>query len=192
MRYVSVFLKFEELNSLSWVQSVLVTVDRHEWYAPPQIYNRNDSTGLWTVKPAMPLESPLLSPQVGLSKHNPSNVVSCGAEVTPMEQTHQCAGQEPMDSLTSMETSCEQVDEGPHSLEESDAGTKKRRVEEDVSVDGVISPDCSLHETKEERLESGAETETALRDFQGAAAAAANASVAERVIEPTLVMFEVT
>ncbi|GMJ07841.1 DegP protease 7, degradation of periplasmic proteins 7 [Hibiscus trionum] len=31
-------------------QLVLVTVDRHEWYAPAQIYTRDDSSGLWTTK----------------------------------------------------------------------------------------------------------------------------------------------
>ncbi|KAE8654952.1 DegP protease 7 isoform 2 [Hibiscus syriacus] len=37
-------------------QFVLVTIDRHEWYAHPQIYTRNDSSGLWTAKPAFQLE----------------------------------------------------------------------------------------------------------------------------------------
>lgn len=164
------------------VQSVLVTVDRHEWYAPPQIYTRNDSSGLWTVKPVLPLDSPLLSSMV-----NPiRGVPSCSAEVTPMEQAHQCVGQEPMDGV---ETNCEQIDNGAHPLDESDAGSKKRRVDEDLSADGILSPDCSLHE---ERLEgTGTEPEAVLRDYQGGAAAASNASVAERVIEPTLVMLEV-
>ncbi|XP_057796551.1 protease Do-like 7 [Salvia miltiorrhiza] len=34
-------------------KSVLVTIDRHEWYAPPHIYTRNDTTGLWTMKPVL-------------------------------------------------------------------------------------------------------------------------------------------
>ncbi|KAK4410130.1 Protease Do-like 7 [Sesamum angolense] len=173
-------------------KSVLVTVDRHEWYAPPQIYTRNDSSGLWNVKPVLPLDSPLLSPGVNPIEQDPaSNSIStCAAEVTSMEQAHQCVGQEPMDGATSMETSCEQIDNGPHALD--DSGTKKRRVEGDLSADGVLSPDCTLHEPREERLEDpGAESETVLRDYQGGAAVATNASVAERVIEPTLVMLEV-
>ncbi|KAG8373783.1 hypothetical protein BUALT_Bualt11G0061000 [Buddleja alternifolia] len=176
-------------------KSVLVTLDRHEWYAPPQVYTRDDSSGLWTVKQVLPLESPLLSSRLNpIEQDLESNKVSsCAAEVTQIDQAHQCVGQEPSDGVTSMETSCEQqVDDGPHSQEESDAGMKKRRVEEDLSVDGILSPDCSLHAPKEERLEdSGTEIETLLRENQGAAAAATNASVAERVIEPTLVMLEV-
>ncbi|KAL2246991.1 protease Do-like 7 isoform X1 [Sesamum indicum] len=175
-------------------KSVLVTVDRHEWYAPPQVYTRNDSSGLWNVKPVLPLDSPLLSPGVNPIEQDPaSNSIStCAAEITSMEQAHQCVGQEPMDGVTSMETSCEQIDNGPHSLDDSDSGTKKRRVEGDLSADGVLSPDCALHEPREERLEDpGTESETVLRDYQGGAAVASNASVAERVIEPTLVMLEV-
>lgn len=173
-------------------KSVLITVDRHEWYAPPHIYTRDDNTGLWTVKPVLPVDSSLVSWVNSTEQDLASNrVSSCSAEVTPMEHAHQCVGQEPMDGVASMETSCEQIDNGPHSVDESDAGTKKRRVE-DASADGVLSPDCSLHESREERSEeTGPETETVPRDFQGAAAAATNASVAERVIEPTLVMLEV-
>ncbi|KAL0395887.1 UNVERIFIED_CONTAM: Protease Do-like 7 [Sesamum calycinum] len=142
-------LEYHAMLLLRSLQSVLVTVDRHEWYAPPQIYTRNDSSGLWNVKPVLPLDSPLLSPGVNPIEQDPaSNSIStCAAE---------------------------------------------RRVEGDLSADGVLSPDCTLHEPREERLEDpGAESETVLRDYQGGAAVANNASVAERVIEPTLVMLEV-
>ncbi|XP_051117293.1 protease Do-like 7 isoform X2 [Andrographis paniculata] len=174
-------------------KSVLVTIDRHEWYAPPQIYKRDDTCGLWTVKPVLPPDSPLLSPLVNdIERDLASNrISSCAAEVTPIEQAHQCVGQEAMDGVTNMETNCEQIVEGPHTSDESDAGTKKRRVE-DLSTDGTLSPDCSLHESREERIEdTGTETQTVLRDHQSAAAGATNASIAERVIEPTLVMLEV-
>ncbi|KAI3451823.1 hypothetical protein Pfo_008488 [Paulownia fortunei] len=171
-------------------KSVLVTVDRHEWYAPPQIYTRNDSSGLWTVRPLLPPESPLLSPRVDpIVQDLASNrvVSSCNAEITPMEPAQQCVCQEPVNGVASMKTGCEQVDEGSHSPEKSDAGTKKRRVEEDLSADGVLLSNRSSHEPREERLEDSG-TKTHLSDYQGAAA---NASVAERVIEPTLVMLEV-
>ncbi|KAL1553278.1 Protease Do-like 7 [Salvia divinorum] len=173
-------------------KSVLVTVDRHEWYAPPHIYTRNDSTGLWTVKPMLPLNSSLESCVNSTEQALASNRVSaCSAEVIPMEHAHQCAGQEPTDGVASMETSCEEIDDGSHSVDESDAGSKKRRVEDD-SADGVLSPEYSLHESREVRLEeTGPETETVPRDFPGAAAATNNVSVAEQAIEPTLVMLEV-
>lgn len=140
----------------------------------------------------LPLDSSLVSCVNSTEQALANNMVSsCSAEITPMEHAHQCVGQETMDGVASMETSCEQTDDGPQPVDESDAGTKKRRVEDD-SADGVLSPECSLHESREVRLEeTGPETETVPRDFQGAAAAATNASVAERAIEPTLVMLEV-
>ncbi|KAI8018918.1 Protease Do-like 7 [Camellia lanceoleosa] len=174
-------------------KSVLVTIDRHEWYAPPQIYTRDDSTGLWTLKPALPPESPLLSflmnnVEQGLSNHTVP-LDTGGANL--MEHMQQDISQELTDGVSNMETSSEQVAEGPNSHDDSDVGTKKRRVEEDSSADSIVA-NGSLHEPREEKLEDSTNSEnTILGDYQGAAAVAANASVAECVIEPTLVMFEV-
>ncbi|GFP78830.1 protease Do-like 7 [Phtheirospermum japonicum] len=152
-------------------KSVLVTVDRHEWYAPPQIYTRDDSSGLWTIKPVLPLDSPLLSPLFNPIEQDLANisVLSCADEVARMEQAHQCVGQEQMDGATSMETSCGQIDgDGPLSSDDSEVGGKKRRLEGDLSAaDGVILPECSLHEPRDERLEeNGTETEAVLRDYE--------------------------
>ncbi|XWS75557.1 hypothetical protein CRYUN_Cryun01aG0100500 [Craigia yunnanensis] len=159
-------------------KSVLVTVDRHEWYAPPQIYTRDDSSGLWTAKPAFQPESML-----------PSSVVN--GEATHMEHIHQDNHQELTDGVTSMETSCELASAELHSQDEKGIESRKRQVEEDMSSDGIVS-DCSLSETGEVKLENKTATENdVLRDYQGATAATVNASIAERVIEPTLVMFEV-
>ncbi|XP_017630651.1 protease Do-like 7 isoform X1 [Gossypium arboreum] len=155
---------------------VLVTVDRHEWYAPPQIYTRDDSSGLWTVKPAFQLEFML-----------PSGV---NVEATPMEHIHAYNHQGLTDGATSMETSSEHASAVLHSQNETGTGSKIKRVEEYMSSDGFVT-DCSLNTTVEVMLEDTiAKENVLLRDGQGAAAVA-NASIAERVIEPTLVMFEV-
>ncbi|GMP27462.1 hypothetical protein CsSME_00003448 [Camellia sinensis var. sinensis] len=175
-------------------KSVLVTIDRHEWYAPPQIYTRNDSTGLWTIKPALPPESPFLSlgmnkAKQALAKHT---VPSDAGEASLMEHVHHDINQDSTDGFTSIETSSEYVAEGLHSRDDSDIGTKKRRVEQDSSADSIVIANCSLHEPREEKLEDSTNSENAfLEDYQGVSVTAANASVAERVIEPTLVMFEV-
>ncbi|XWS30802.1 hypothetical protein CRYUN_Cryun23aG0021300 [Craigia yunnanensis] len=165
------------LSKLSRVaRSVLVTVDRHEWYAAPQIYTRDDSSGLWTAAPAFQTESML--PSSGIN-----------GETTHMEHIHQDNHQVLTDGVTSMETSCEHASAELHSQDETGIGLKKRRVEEDMSSYGVVS-DCSSNENGEIKSENKTATENAvLRDYQGAAA---NASIAERVIEPTLVMFEAT
>ncbi|KAG4186585.1 hypothetical protein ERO13_A08G052700v2 [Gossypium hirsutum] len=159
-------------------KSVLVTVDRHEWYAPPQIYTRDDSSGLWTAKPAFQLDSMI-----------PSSGVN--GKATRMEHVNQVNHQELTDGLSSMETCCEHSSAELNSHNEAGIGSKKRRVEEDMSSDGVLA-DGSLNETGEVKLENKSATENAVvSDYPGATAAAANASIAEQVIEPTLVMFEV-
>ncbi|EPS74722.1 hypothetical protein M569_00033, partial [Genlisea aurea] len=168
-------------------KSVLVTIDRHEWHAPPQIYTRNDSSGLWIVDSVFPSDSPLLSPQTNPSvKDIGSNSETLFAtDHVLIQQNRECVGQEPVDGVASMETSCGHIDE-------LDSGAKKRRVGEDLPADGVLSPDCAVHEPIEDRLgEAQSENETALTDYQPAEAASATTSVTEHVIEPTLVMLEV-
>lgn len=175
-------------------KSVLVTVDGHEWYAPPQIYTRNDSSGLWTAKPALPPKAPLLSSGINHFENGLENnkVSSNPSQATLVEHIRQDISQELTVDVTSMETSYEHVAGGPHSRDESDGGTKKRRVEEDLSANGIVIADCSLHEPREVRLEEVSTLEDAvLIDNQGVVAAAANDSVSEHVIEPTLVMLEV-
>lgn len=146
------------------------------------------------MKSALPFESPILSSgtnHVGLESENHVLSKNTG-EVSPMEQVHQFVALESTDGVTSMETSYEQVAEESQSQDESDAGTKKRRVEEESSADGNVIVDYSLQEPREEQLEDSGDAGGAVsRDFQGATNVAGNASIAERVIEPTLVMFEV-
>ncbi|KAL2926610.1 Protease Do-like 7 [Bienertia sinuspersici] len=175
-------------------ESVLITVDRHEWYALPRIYTRNDSTGLWVVKPALPPESPLLSSGINHVNGGASNeaVLSDVRGVCSMDVTHQDNQQKLADGVAIMETNSDHNSEDANSRDESDTGSKKRKVEECSSADGIASTDGSVYEPREENLEESGVLENAvLRDCQGETAAVPNASVAERVIEPTLVMFEV-
>ncbi|KAG4975124.1 hypothetical protein JHK87_031945 [Glycine soja] len=171
--------------------SVLVTVDRHEWYAPPQIYTRDDSTGLWNAKPAFKLDSPFLS--LGAK-----DVENLSRQSVSLTGEHACGGhvcgdnsQELVDGVTSMETNCEDPSECVSHHNASDGVVKKRKVDEDLSADGNVVADFSLNDSRETKLEkSSIIQDDMLMDYQGATAATANASVAERVIEPTLVMFE--
>lgn len=142
------------------MQSALVTFDRHEWYGPPQIYTRNDSCGLWFVRPALLPDSPLLSSR-------PVNgVSSCCSEVTPFEQVHRCVDLEQMDGINTNGNTCKHLVEGPHLIDESIAGTTVGEVMEDKLKD--------------------------LGNWQGIANGVVNTSTAEHVVEPTLVMVEVT
>lgn len=171
---------------------MLVTVDRHEWYAPPQIYTRDDCTGLWIAKPALQPDSLFLSSgakDVGNLARQP---ISLTAEHAC--ERHVCEGnnRELADGVTSMETNYEDPSEYVSHQNASDGVVKKRRVDEDLSTDGSVVADFSINACRETKLEKSSVTQDdGLMDYQGATAATANASVAERVIEPTLVMFEV-
>lgn len=173
-------------------KSVLVTVDRHEWYAPPRIYTRDDSSGLWIVKPALPSDSPLLSSGINHSNGAGNEAVSSDTRVHLMDYTHQDNNQKTVDSTASMETNSDQALEEANSRDDSDIGIKKRKVEECSSADGAVNTDSSLHDPREENLQDSGISESVIsRDYHRATAVAANSSVADRVIEPTLVMFEV-
>ncbi|KAI3726424.1 hypothetical protein L1987_66221 [Smallanthus sonchifolius] len=127
--------------------SVLVTVDRHEWYASPQIYTRDDGSGIWIGKPALLPNSQLIS----------SGAIQVG------------------NGVASMDTSTSE-----HVQEESNNGTKKRRLgEEDASADGTMIAEVE---------DSTSPGNTVMSDDHDTSADSGNASVAERVIEPTLVM----
>ncbi|XP_030507636.2 protease Do-like 7 isoform X1 [Cannabis sativa] len=172
-------------------KSVLVTVDRHEWYAPPQIYKRDDSTGLWNGKPAFQPVSMLPSSVNGLG-------VLSGQEV-PLSTEGTCIEHMNPDNLeltdghgvASMETNCELVLDETNSRVEVDLEVKKRRVHE-LSVDGNLAAEYTVPGTRNAKLEDPITMENAMvREYQGATPVAANASFPERMIEPTLVMFEV-
>ncbi|KAK9115367.1 hypothetical protein Syun_022164 [Stephania yunnanensis] len=170
-------------------KSVLVTVDRHEWYASPQIYTRNDSTGLWTARAALPPGSLLLSSNV-LCDGNATkcDVAKDTSKAGPLEPMLEEMNKDGTDSFTIMQTNDEHLTEEIHYLEESHVESKRRRLEEDSSVDGVFISERAITEPAEERLGRTLEN-PGYADER--AVATANASVAERVIEPTLVMFEV-
>lgn len=176
------------------MQSVLVTVDHHEWYAPPQIYVRDDSTGLWIAKPAIQPHLHLQSSpmtNVGGGYINQTDVLT--DDSPDLRHMHQVNNLEMIDGVVNMETNFEHVSEEARSQDRSDAGVKKRRVEDDRLTDGNVA-DSSFHETQETILEDATAMHTAiLRDYQGGtvSAVAANTSFPERIIEPTLVMFEV-
>ncbi|CAL5349511.1 unnamed protein product [Camellia sinensis] len=139
------------------------------------------------------VDSPFLSlgmnkTEKALAKHT---APSDAGEASLIEHVHHDINQESTDGSTSIETSSEYVAVGLHSRVDSDIGTKKWQVGEDSSTDSIVFANCSLHEPREEKLEDSTNSENAfLEDYQGASVIAANAFVAERVIEPTLVMFE--
>jgi hypothetical protein len=182
------FVKIQ-LNPPFCVQSVLVTVDQHGWYAPPQLYTRNDATGLWTAKLAIPLESPFVvsAHHAGHMEAN-SNSVSPLTESSPMDLKCQHESENTADACIKMQTDEEVVVDGCHSGEDSLVEKKRRRVDEEIAAEGTISPFGDLDDIKGGALRHPSSVESS--DL--AQTISSNASLAEQVIEPALVMFEVS
>ncbi|KAG2661016.1 hypothetical protein PVAP13_1KG474600 [Panicum virgatum] len=169
-------------------KSVLVTIDQHEWYAPPQLYTRNDATGLWTAKPAIASESPFLA-----SAHHAnhvdtnSNSVPSLSESSPMDLKCQYDSENLADGCIKMQTDDEIVVDGSHSSEDSLVEKKRRRVDEEIAAEGTLPSYGDLEDVKGDLLRhpSNGEGSDLARTISS------NASLAEQVIEPALVMFEV-
>ncbi|KAI3838210.1 hypothetical protein MKX03_020558 [Papaver bracteatum] len=166
-------------------KSVVVTVDRHEWYGPPQIYTRNDSTGLWTTRPALPLASKFLSSSHCYRNDPPSETnLFITREVGMLEPGVEDANKDMTDGFCRNVPTDQHVGGEIHSLGESNAGAKKQHPEDDASTKDIVLSNCAIREPAEGRL-----TDITGKGDRGGIAA--NASVAERVLEPTLVMCEV-
>ncbi|WVZ73972.1 hypothetical protein U9M48_022215 [Paspalum notatum var. saurae] len=169
-------------------QSVLVTIDQHEWYAPPQLYTRNDATGLWTSKPAIPPDSPFLASAHHASHMDTkSNSVSSLSESSPMDLKCQYDSENLADGCIKMQTDDEVVVDGSHSGEDSLVEKKRRRVDEEVAAEGTLPPYPDLEDVKGGTLRHPSNGEGS----ELARTISSNASLAEQVIEPALVMFEV-
>lgn len=159
---------------------MLVTIDRHEWYAPPQLYTRNDSSGLWDAKPA--IEPAAIPPSIGNNGLLINqNITFCHHDTEPM---HEVNVRGVTDTAAIMEASS-----GDGSQNDFGSEAKKQRVEDD-SFDGTVA-DGSLNGSEIKSDDAMATDSTVLRDYEGATALSANSSLAERAIEPALVMFEV-
>ncbi|CAH8325556.1 unnamed protein product [Eruca vesicaria subsp. sativa] len=160
-------------------KSVLVTIDRHEWYAPPQLYTRNDSSGLWDVKPA--IEPAVVPPSIG-NNGLPicQNTTLCHPDTEPM---HEVDVRGVTDTAATMEASS-----GDGSQNDFGSEAKKQRMEDDSS-DGTVA-NGSLYGSELKSDDAMTTDNSVLRDYESATALSANASLAERAIEPALVMFE--
>lgn len=181
-------------------KSVLVTLDRHEWYAPPQLYRRDDTTGIWQTKYAIcnPKLSTVGTIHLAANKptDDPVNLVVVKDETMDGEHPAGSIDGEGNPRITPVHFS---AGGSTISKPECDQGTiesilrgesKKRRVEGQLSDDCTSTSDYNM----EEREADGAE-DLAMDHRAGvndvATVTRANASMAEKVIEPTLVMFEV-
>ncbi|KAJ6936082.1 hypothetical protein NC652_010964 [Populus alba x Populus x berolinensis] len=121
-----------------------------------------------------------------------SQASSLNSESTPAEGTDQANNQELTHDIMRMEAGYEHISEEAHSREECDVKTNQQQVQGNLSSDELAVADHSLLEIGEMKLETPGTTEiTVSNGYEGAIAAATNASFAECVVEPTLVTLEV-
>uniref|UniRef100_A0A2C9WK14 PDZ domain-containing protein n=1 Tax=Manihot esculenta TaxID=3983 RepID=A0A2C9WK14_MANES len=173
-------------------KSVLVTMDRHEWYDIPKIYTRDDSSGLWIARPAIPLNSLLLASCVsdlGQGLKNEMSELSC--EYTVVENMPQVNDMELTNSITSMDANYDHDSKGAYFGDENDVSTKTQ-VLGDLSRSGIGLVDSSSCEIGEIKLEDPMIMESANSSpHESTTKAATNGLFPECVIEPSLVMLEV-
>ncbi|KAJ4788602.1 Pro-apoptotic serine protease NMA111 [Rhynchospora pubera] len=167
-------------------KSVLVTINRHEWYAPPRIYTRDGITGMWTSKPAIHSSSPMLSSPPLHTDQSQIDQCSSVGETGLMDHNYQTGMEAVADGCVKMQTDEETLADGGDLSSEQ----KRRRVEEDTSMfeGNVLSDGVPDRNMDQEYASMDGTTEDMSHEI---GAAVSNASLAEEVIEPALVMFEV-
>ncbi|KAL0905742.1 hypothetical protein M5K25_024180 [Dendrobium thyrsiflorum] len=171
-------------------KSVLVTIDRHEWYAHPQIYSRNDNTGFWTAKPAIPPDSMLLSSRLHSDITQINSIpVSATRNYVPGElEHHNCNGKWEDDCIKEQSID-HKAFEGSCTDDVKNVSKKRHRGDSTCS-EGRILSNGNIDEYKEPVLRQTSSSENNDLSVK-MAVSATNASLAEQVIQPALVMFEV-
>lgn len=176
-----------------------MTVDRHQWYAPPRIYSRDDTTGLWHSKPAIhTLASVVPTATIPFDQNNGSveptaSLVeeSCGLE-GELPRLMSVAGRDSGEASPVVQNGevlggavqGGQADEGDLGRVES----KRRRVHE------LVEGDISTTDSPARRTELTTHPTNGTVDVSQAAegeGGALGSSASLHVIEPTLVMIEV-
>ncbi|MCO5604086.1 hypothetical protein L7F22_058244 [Adiantum nelumboides] len=171
--------------------SVLVTMDRHEWYAQPQLYKRDDVNGLWQIQPAVPTGNILPTP------FGSADIISqpvCLAEgedkafITDSPVSVDSKDRE-FGSLDAGSTFAAGSDQpGVHTLERGEC--KRRRVLENNAEQGNKPPVCNgelLEPTNTDKLPEN--HEVGVNDVS--LSTGSGSSFAENVLEATFAMFEV-
>ncbi|CAI5504598.1 unnamed protein product [Closterium sp. Naga37s-1] len=147
-------------------KQVLLLVDRHAWYAPPQMYCRDDSTGLWHIAPALP---------------PPPVAAAAGAAVVDGAADD---GAAVVDGAAHDGASADGVAAGDDQDEQQESGlTMEGWEEDDDEEEGSEADDATV-------ADGGAAADAA-DGSQASAKAAGTSSFVESVLEPSLVMMEV-
>ncbi|CAK7339049.1 unnamed protein product, partial [Dovyalis caffra] len=170
-------------------KSVIVCIDRHEWYGAPKVYTRDVSSGLWTASSAIqPRFLQLSSCSSDVEQGPKVESFSLSSESTVVKVMHQSNEQELANGVVRREASNGHISMEAHSEEEYDAKTECR-AQGHLSSKEIVAANCSTREIGEIKLKDPSTTEkSVLKGFEAATSAA---SLVESVIEAALVMLEI-
>ncbi|KAI5074824.1 hypothetical protein GOP47_0010785 [Adiantum capillus-veneris] len=174
-------------------KSVLVTMDRHEWYAMPQWYKRNDAYGVWKIEPAVQIENSPSAPLDSAKVITQPNRIAEGeneAFITDSpvgsDSKDRESGSIDTGSLEALALESDQL--GVDTLKRGEC--KRRRVLDKNAEQSIVMSDCK-GEPMEPTLTGN------LPDNRGegvndvALSTGSGASVAENILEASFAMFEV-
>ncbi|MCO5609330.1 hypothetical protein L7F22_063556 [Adiantum nelumboides] len=188
---VRVPLEFYTYTDRHRSKSVLVTMDRHEWYAQPQLYKRDDVNGLWQIQPAVPTGNILHTP-FGLADIISQSVCLAEREdkafITDFPVSVDSKDREfgSLDAGSTLAAGSDQP--GVHTL--GRGKYKRRRVLENNAEQGNKPPVCNgelLEPTNTDELPEN--HEVGVNDVS--LSTGSGSSFAENVLEATFAMFEV-
>ncbi|KAG6779094.1 hypothetical protein POTOM_015461 [Populus tomentosa] len=183
-------LEYIRHNDRHRAKSVIVYIDRHEWYDAPKIYTRDDSSGLWIARPAIQPKFLQLSSCSSDAEQRPKiQSSSLSGESTLAKHMHQSKKQELTNGVVKIKDSNGHISKEAHSGEEYDAKTKECQEQGHISSKEIVAANCSSREIGEIKLKDPSTTEKTV--LNGIETATSTASFAESLIEPALVTLEV-
>ncbi|KAG5247313.1 DegP protease family protein [Salix suchowensis] len=184
-------LEYIRHNDRHRAKSVIVCIDRHEWYDAPKIYTRDDSSGLWIARPAIQPKFLQLSCCSSDVEQRPKiQSFSLFGESTLAKHMHQSTKLELTNGDVRIEDSNRHISKEAHSKEEYDAKTKECQEQGHFSSNEIVTASCSSREIGEIKLKDQSTTEkTMLIGIE--AATSTSTSFVESLIEPALVMLKV-
>lgn len=186
-------LEFNTHNDRHRSKSVLITMDRHEWYALPQWYRRDDANGIWQIELAVLTKNFINAQSNSAEVITPLiHLAEGGNDIFNMDYPVVADGKEresESPSTGSSEALAVESDQpGVDTLEKDKY--KRRRVSEKSAEQGIETSVC-----KEEFLEPPVTDSLPVDLVEGVddvgLRTGSEASVAENMLEAAFAMFEV-
>ncbi|KAJ6402441.1 hypothetical protein OIU84_014520 [Salix udensis] len=147
-------LEYIRHNDRHRAKSVIVCIDRHEWYDAPKIYTRDDSSGLWIARPAIQPKFLQLSCCSSDVEQRPKiQSFSLFGESTLAKHMHQSTKLELTNGDVRIEDSNRHISKEAHSKEEYDAKTKECQEQGHFSSNEIVTASCSSREIGEIKVE---------------------------------------